>query len=101
MNNIPAGTTPRDIDNLCRPADNDFPNRHDYIGCHREIEQDDDTRWFFFSDEFPTWKPTHRSDFTDAFITQEGWWCSKDCYNELALDAEQPSTRIHLVGRSA
>lgn len=85
--NYPNGVTSGDIDSLCQ-SDNSTPNRHDCIGCSREIEQCPDTRWWFFSDEFTHYKPTHRADFTNAFDTQEGWWCSADCFNELALDAE-------------
>ncbi|HTF70250.1 MAG TPA: hypothetical protein VK638_46995 [Edaphobacter sp.] len=102
--NLPAGVTPRDIDNLCRPDDS-FPNRHDCVGCKREIEQCPDTGWFFISEDFPTWKPTHRSDFTLAFKTEEGWWCNAGCYNDHAVDAEPAIAArpvLHLVkGRMA
>lgn len=93
--NYPNGVTSGDIDNLCQ-TDNSTPNRHDCIGCHREIEQDDDTRWWFFSDEFPYTKPTHRCDFTVPFETEEGVWCNEGCYNELAINADEP--KLFLVG---
>ena len=97
MNNLPAGVTPREIDHLCRPDDS-FPNRHDCILCSRQIEQDDDTRWWFFSDEFTSYKPTHRADFTDAFETHAGWVCGTSCWNDYAIDAEEKCDRCDGTG---
>jgi hypothetical protein len=88
--NYPSGTTQRDITNLCN-GDNRYPNRHDCILCNREIEQDDDTRWWFFAADFTDWRPTHRCDFTDAFETHAGWVCSAACWNDHALDLDEVS----------
>lgn len=86
--NYPDSVSQRDITALCQ-TDNSTPNRHDCMLCSREIEQCDDTRWWFFSDEFVHTKPTHRCDFTDAFETFAGWVCSTACWNDYAMDAEE------------
>lgn len=101
MSNLPPGTTQRDIDKLCQASDS-TPHRFDCMLCSREIEQCDDTQWFFFTDEFTHTKPTHRCDFTDAFETHAGWVCSTACWNDHALDEncepEAEPAKLFLVG---
>lgn len=101
MNPYPAGTTPRDIDNLCI-TDDSYPNREECFLCKCMIQQCPDTRWWFVEDP-SGWVPTHRSDFTDAFQTQEGWVCSTDCWNENCAvnEEEAPAPRLFLVGGAA
>lgn len=76
-----------------------YPNTQTCYLCHREIEQDDDSRLWF--DASLPWKPTWRSDWLDSFETQQGWCCSTTCFNDHAIEAEESSTRIHLVGGAA
>jgi hypothetical protein len=64
----------------------DFPNRHDCILCGREVEQDDDTRGWYFADDFVYTRPGRPYEFTDAFETFAGWCCGSQCWNDHALD---------------
>ena len=74
------------------------PNRHECVLCLREIEQDGHRRWFF-SDA--AWTPTFRSDFVDAFQTQQGWICSTSCFNDHAVEAEQYAGLFLIQGGAA
>lgn len=102
--NLPHGVTTRDIDNLCRPTDNDFPNRVECVLCKREMEQDDSTRRWFDAEDIAAFGMTYCLTFSnalDVFEMQGGLCCGAACYNDRAIEAEESSTRIHLVGGAA
>lgn len=84
MSNYPSGVSQRDITNLCQSG-NSIPNQEECFLCHRMIEQDDDSRLWF--DAELGRKPCFRSDWLDAFETQEGWCCGSDCYNDHAVES--------------
>ena len=64
------------------------PNREECFLCHRMIQQSADFDRWFIEDE-SGWIPTHYSDFTDAYETQEGWVCGPECWDNHAVDAEE------------
>jgi len=57
------------------------PNRQICFLCFRPILQDEDYGRWFVEDE-SGWVPTHYSDFTDAFVTEQGWCCGSSCWSE-------------------
>jgi hypothetical protein len=88
MSNYPAGFTQGEHDRTFADAPNQFPNTEECFLCHLQIEQDDDTRWWF--DANLAWKPTFRSDWLDSFETQSGWVCSSQCWNDrVALNEDE------------
>lgn len=88
MSNYPAGVTTRDIDNLCLP-NNHLPRREECFLCKRMIQQGEDFDRWFVEDE-SGWVPTHYSDFTDAYLTEQGWCCGTSCWNEnVALNEDE------------
>lgn len=74
------------IEDGLRFASETSPNREECFLCHRMIQQDPDTGWWFIEDE-SGWVPTHKSDFTNAYETRQGWICGTDCFDEHALSA--------------
>lgn len=65
------------------------PNREECFLCRRMIQQDPDFDRWFIEDE-SGWVPTHYSDFTDAFQTQQGWCCGSACWNDnVALNEDE------------
>lgn len=85
-------------------SDSPSPNREICFLCGRSILQCDDTGWWYLEDE-SGWVPTHKSDFTDAFVTEQGWCCGKDCWNEnCALNDDEsipPRPVLFLVKKGA
>ncbi len=79
-------------------GDNRMPNQETCFLCGLDIEQDDDTREWHRADLY--YKPTV-SDFLGSFLTQQGWVCSRACWDEgVALNEDEtiPAPNvIHLV----
>lgn len=72
------------------------PNRQICFLCKRMIQQCPDFDRWFVEDE-SGWVPTHYSDFTDAFLTEQGWCCGTSCWNENAALNEDESIPVRPV----
>jgi hypothetical protein len=100
--NLPPGVSTRDIDTLGANSDQDrYGNEEDCVLCHRAFIQDTFDQRFYFADdvEYYGFKNLSYSKSIDPFETQGGWICGKDCYNDHAVEADEPEAGIgiHLV----
>ncbi len=96
MNNYPPGFTQGQHDRIFADALNQNPNREECFLCRRMIQQDPDTGWWFVEDE-SGWIPTHKSDFTNAYQTQEGWICSTVCYDDHTVEPGYDEPQLLLI----
>jgi hypothetical protein len=88
-------------ENDLRFSEDSYPNREECFLCRRMIQQCPDFERWFIEDE-SGWVPTHYSDFTDAFQTEQGWVCGSSCWNEnVALNEDESVPKPFLVRRTA
>lgn len=73
------------------------PNRQICFLCGRSILQCDDSGWWYLEDE-SGWVPTHKSDFTNAYETKQGWICGTACWDNHSVEA---APGLFLLGGAA
>jgi hypothetical protein len=72
----------------------DYPNHFNCILCGVDVEQDDDTRGWFFADNCVYTKP-RLSDFTTPYETELGRCCNEECWEDFKNDRNLESQPHH------
>jgi hypothetical protein len=91
VSNYPAGFTQGEHDRTFADAPNQFPNREACVLCSREIQQDDDTRRWYYADDVDALGMNYMLGYhnaLDAFEAQGGWVCGAGCYNDHTVMTE-------------